>query len=101
MRGFTNERGKDNLEDYFMVGLDYKLSGDKLKLSPINGAIEIKKWHDIKNNYAIVLSPEISYQPVSGAEIILGFRWVEGKTTTAFGRAKANDELSLKIKCNF
>jgi len=101
LRGFTNERGKDNLEDYFMVGLDYKLSGDKLKLSPINGAIEIKQWHDIKNNYAIVLLPEISYQPVSGAEIILAFRWLEGNNITFFGKAKANDELSLKIKCNF
>jgi hypothetical protein len=101
LRGFTYERGKDNLEDYFLIGLDYKLLEDKLKLSPINSAIEIKKWDNFKNNYAFVLAPEISYSPVDGAEIILGFRWIDGKSTTTFGRVKANDEISLKVKYNF
>ncbi len=101
LHGFVNERGSNNLEDYFMIGLDYKLLKDKLKLSPVNGAIEIKQWKDIKQNYAWVWTPEISYSPVAGAEIILGYRVLGGKTTTMFGRVKDNDEITLKIKYNF
>jgi hypothetical protein len=101
LHGFVNERGSNNLEDYFLIGLDYKFLGDKLKLSPINGAIEIKQWNDFNNNYAFTWTPEISYSPVEGAEIILGYRMLDGKTTTMFGRVKDNDEITLKVKYNF
>jgi hypothetical protein len=57
-----------------MLGLDYKLLEDKIKLSPINGALEIKNWDDFKNNYAFVLSSEISYHQIDGTDIILGFQ---------------------------
>jgi hypothetical protein len=52
-----------------MLGLE-----DKIKLSPINGALEIKNWDDFKNNYAFVLSSEISYHQIDGTDIILGFQ---------------------------
>ncbi len=101
LHGFFNDRGKDNLQDYLMIGLDYKLLEEKLKLSPINGALEIKQWKNLKNNYAFVISPELSYQPTDGAELILGFRWLDGKPTTTFGRVKDNDEVYLKVKYSF
>lgn len=101
LRGFVHERGRENLQDYFTFALEWKLVPDKLKINPLHSALEIKQWTDIKNNCALVWSPEISYCPLSGAELSLGYRWLLGSSTTTFGRVKDNDELYFKIKYNF
>lgn len=101
LHGFIHERGEDNLEDYFMFGLEQKLLDGKLKIIPVSGGIEIKDFKDIKNNYALILSPEITYYPVDNAEITLGVRLIDGKNSTTFGRVKDNDELSFKVKYCF
>jgi len=101
LHGFIHERGNDNLEDYFMFGLEWKLLDEKLKIIPIGGGIEIKDFKDIENNYAIILAPEIAYYPVANAEITLGARLLDGKNTTNFGRVKNNDEVYIKLKYDF
>jgi hypothetical protein len=101
LHGFVHEKGKDNLEDYFMFGLEKKFLNDKLKITPISGGIEIKDFKDIENNYALILSPEIVYFPVDNAELTLGIRLINGKATTAFGRVKDKDELYFKVKYYF
>lgn len=101
LRGFVHERGIGNLTDYFTFAVEWKFLQDRLKLNPLNSALEIKSWRDIKNNYALVLSPEINYNPFSGAELSIGYRWLEGSNTTTFGRVKDNDELYLKVKFSF
>jgi hypothetical protein len=100
LHGFIHERGKDNLEDYFMFGIEKKLFDNKLKPT-ISGGVEVKDFKDFKNNYALILSPEIAYYPVDNAEVILGVRWIEGKVTTAFGRVKDNDEFYIRVKYSF
>ncbi len=100
LHGFIHERGKDNLEDYFMFGIEKKLFEDTLKPT-ISGGVEVKDFKDFKNNYALILSPEIAYYPVDNAEVIFGVRWIEGKVTTAFGRVKDNDELYIRVKYSF
>jgi hypothetical protein len=84
-----------------MFGLEKKFFNDKLKIAPITGGIVISDFKDIKNNYALILSPEITYYPVDNAEISLGARWIDGKNTTSFGRVKDKDELYLKLKYSF
>ncbi|MBW2332180.1 MAG: hypothetical protein JRF08_01610 [Deltaproteobacteria bacterium] len=101
LHGFIHEKGNDNLEDYFMFGLEKKFFNDKLKIIPIGGGIEIKDFKDIENNYALILSPEIAYFPVDDAELTLGIRLIDGKGTTAFGRVKDKDELYFKVKYSF
>jgi len=101
LHGFIHERGEDNMEDYFMFGMEWKLFNDKLKIIPISGGIEIKKFNNIENNYALILSPEINYYPVDNAEVTLGVRWIEGKDTTSFGKVKNNDEVYFKVKYSF
>ncbi|HEY4717059.1 MAG TPA: hypothetical protein VII00_08135 [bacterium] len=101
LHGFIHERGAENLEDYIMLVIDWKLLNDKLKIPLIGMGAEIKDFEDIKNNYALILLPEITYYPISNAEINLGGRWIEGKNTTAFGRVKDYDELYLKVKYSF
>ena len=101
LRGFIHERGKDNPEDYLMFGMEWKLLDDKLKIIPVGGGIEIKDYEDIKNNYALILMPEIAYYPADNSEIIMGARLIEGKNTTSFGKVKDNDEVYLKFKYSF
>lgn len=101
LHGFIHERGAANLEDYFMFGLEWKLLDNKLKITPIAGGIEIKEFKDIKNNYAIIYSPMITYYPFDNAEITIGLRLIDGKDTTSFGRVKDYDELFFSLKYNF
>lgn len=101
VHGFFHERGSDNLADYLMTAVEWKSSDEKLKIIPIGIAAEIKDFKDIENNYALILSPEISYRPVDNAEITLGARLVDGKDTTTFGKLKDSDELYFKVKYSF
>jgi len=101
LHGFIHERGEDSLEDYFVFGVEKKFFNGKLKITPIAGGVEIKDFGDIKNNYAVLFAPEITYYPTDNAEILLGAHIIEGKNTTAFGRVKDNDEVYLKIKYSF
>ena len=100
LHGFIHERGRNNLEDYFMAGIEKKLFDEKLKIT-IFGGLEVKDFKEFENNYALILSPEIAYYPVDNAEVILGVRLIEGKDTTAFGRLTDKDEVYLKFKYSF
>ncbi|MEO0091245.1 MAG: hypothetical protein ABIK61_00840 [candidate division WOR-3 bacterium] len=101
LHGFVTEYGKDNLHDYFMLGIDWKILQDKLKFSPLNCALEIKKWQDFKNSHSIVFTPEISYKPFDNTELNLGCRYLDGNSMTTFGQLKDEDELYLKVKYHF
>jgi hypothetical protein len=101
LHGFIHERGRDNLEDYFMCGMEWKSNDDKLKITPVGGGVEIKDFKDIENKYALIYFPEIAYYPVDNAEITVGARFIEGKNSTTFGRVRNNDEMYLKVKYSF
>ena len=101
VHGFFHERGEGNLEDYIMIGLEWPLFNDRLKLKPVNGGIEIKDYEKIRDNYAIIFSPAISYHPIDNFEIDLGARWIQGTSTTTFGRVKDNSQAYLNVKYSF
>jgi len=100
LHGFVHERGKDNLEDYFMAGIEKKFFNDELKIKIGCGA-EVKDFDKVKDNMAVMTMPEVSYYPVDNTEITLGAYLINGKDTTAFGKVKDNDEIYLKFKYNF
>lgn len=101
LHGFIHERGNGNLHDYFLFGVEKKFLNDKLKISPIQGGIEIKDFGNIKDNYAILFNPEVTYSPVDNLEFLLGAHIIDGKDTTNFGRVKDKDEIYLKVKHSF
>jgi len=101
LHGFIHERGADNLEDYVMAGLDWKFFDDQLKIMPLSGGVEISDFKDLKNNYALIYAPEISYRPQDNTELILGVRWLGGNETTTFGCAKSRSEVWLRLKYSF
>jgi hypothetical protein len=101
IHGLFHERGNDNLEDYLVFALRKHFLNDVLKITFAGGAIEVKDFKDIRNNYAFALGPEVAYYPIDDAEILLGAYIIDGKPTTTFGRVKDNDEVYFKVKYSF
>ncbi|MGB8658522.1 MAG: hypothetical protein WCE90_12180 [Candidatus Zixiibacteriota bacterium] len=100
VHGIFYERGSGNLEDYLMGRVEWKNSDETIKLTPITVCAEVKDTKDIKNNYALVYWPEISYYPAN-SELTLGVRFIDGKSTTTFGRLNGKNEIYLEIKYSF
>ena len=45
-----NERGNENLNDYFFVQLEKKFFEDKLKIAPLSGGFIVSDWEDAEYN---------------------------------------------------
>jgi len=101
MHGFINERGADNLNDYFFVQLDKKFFDDKLKVTPIGGGFIVNEWDDIENNYSIIYVPSVSYMATDNAEIILSAVLFEGKGDNMFTKFKNYNMFMFKMKYSF
>jgi hypothetical protein len=101
LHGFIHERGAENLEDYILMGLEYKMLNDKLKIIPIQGGVEIKDQDDIDENFALIYSPAISYYPYDNIEFTTGCNVIDGYDTTTFGKVEDLDEVFFKVKGSF
>ncbi len=107
MHGFFTERGKDNLEDYIMVGIEKKFKNDEIKVA-IAGGLEIKDIEDIvenieeiEENYGTVIIPEISYAPTDNVKLLLGAFFLDGKPGTLFGTWEKQDQIYFKTEVSF
>ncbi len=101
MHGFVNERGKDALNDYFFIRFEKKFFEDKLKLAPVGGGFIVSDWSNIKNNYAVVYIPEISYMATDNAEITLCAAIFGGKGDNIFANFNDYDMMMFKLKYSF
>jgi len=101
LHGFINERGKDALNDYFFIRYEKKFFDDKLKIAPIGGGLVVSDWNDVKNNYAIVYIPEISYMATDNAEISLSTVIFDGKGTNIFANLSNFNMFMFKFKYSF
>jgi len=101
LHGFMNERGADNLNDYFFIQLDRKFLDDKLKISPLAGGFIVSDWESAENNYAIVYVPNISYMATDNAEITLSTALFDGKGDNIFANLSDYNMMMFKIKYSF
>jgi hypothetical protein len=101
IHGFIHERGNEQLEDYLMFGVEWTSDGGKWTIRPLQGGLEVKGFDNLTDNYATILSPEITYKPAGGAELSSGYRMIEGKASTTFGKMKEYDEIFFKVKYSF
>ncbi len=101
LHGFINERGTDNLNDYFFVQLDKKFFNDKLKIAPLAGGFIVSDWNDVGNNYALVYIPGISYMATDNAEITLSAALFNGKGDNMFASMKDYNMMMFKLKYSF
>jgi len=101
LHGFINERGTDNLNDYFFVQLERKFIDDKLKIAPLTGGFIVSDWSDVENNYALVYVPEISYMATDNIEILLSAAIFDGKGDNIFSGLKDYNLMMFKLKYSF
>jgi len=101
MHGFINERGRDNLNDYFFIQYQMKFIEDKLKFTPLAGGFIVSDWDDVENNYAIIYAPELSYMATDNAEIILSTVIFDGKGDNMFAKFTDYNMFMFKLKYSF
>ncbi len=101
MHGFMTERGNDNLNDYFFLRYQMKFFDDKLKFTPIGGGFIVSDREDVKNNYAIIYAPELSYMATDNAEITLSTAIFEGKGENMFANLTDYNMFMFKLKYSF
>ena len=101
LHGFINERGKDNLNDYFIVRYEINLLNNNLKLVPLSGGAAITRWSHISDNYALFYVPEISYMATSNLELNLSAGIFGGKSDNFFSKLNDYDMVIFKMKYSF
>ena len=101
MHGFLHERGAANLSEYLFIRYEKGLYNDKVKISPINGALVVKEWREISENYAVAYMPEITYQASPNSRFLLSAALFTGKGENLFANQKKNNMLIFKYKYNF
>jgi len=101
MHGFIHERGNENLNDYFFLRYDKKFFNEKLKVAPIGGGFIVTDWNNLKDNYALVYMPEVSYKATINSEITLSTVIFDGKGDNLFANLKDYNMLMFKMKYSF
>ncbi|MFA4851502.1 MAG: DUF1302 family protein [Thermoplasmata archaeon] len=101
LHGFIQERGNENLNDYFFLRYEKKFFNEKLKFAPIGGGFIVTDWDKIKDNYAIVYMPEVSCKTTDNAEITLSTVIFDGKGDNLFANLKDFNMFIFKFKYSF
>jgi len=101
LHGFIQERGKENLNDYFFVRYEKKFFNEKLNIAPIGGAFIVSDWKKIKDNYTIVYVPQISYQATPNIKITLSVAIFDGKGDNMFAGLNDYDMFMFNINYVF
>lgn len=101
VHGFFHEEGGKNLTDYLVWVCEWKSSDEKIKLAPLNGTINVKKFKNFKDSYAVFWLPEASYRPIDNIELILGAHCIFAGRESSFYNVKNNGDLYFKMKVVF
>jgi hypothetical protein len=101
LHGFANERGRENLNDYFFVQYEMRFFEDRLKIDPVQGAFIVSDWGDVKNNYALIYSPGISFMATDNAEITISSAIFAGKGNNVFAQFTDYDMFLFGFKYSF
>jgi len=101
LHGFIHERGKDNLEDYFMIGYEKRFFDEKLTIIPVGGGFIVSDWKDIGNNYALIYAPQLKYNVTDNAVITLDSYLFDGKGENVFANLNKYNMLSFSLRYSF
>ncbi|NPA37683.1 MAG: hypothetical protein GXO47_12635 [Chlorobi bacterium] len=101
LHGFVNERGRENLNDYFFIQYEKRFFDDRLKTEPLQGAFIVSDWNNVKDNYALIYSPEISFMATDNAEITISSAIFAGKGNNPFAKFADYDMFLFGFKYSF
>lgn len=99
--GFFHERGRDNLNDYFLFRAEKSILDGKLKLALLGGGVAVSDWKALSDNYGFIYTPEIAYRPNDNTEISLGARLINARGKGFLPSLEGKDEVFIKITYNF
>jgi hypothetical protein len=92
LHGFVDEFGSDNLNDYIVAGMDFKLFRDKFLIRTF-GIVDIQ-------DQSWVLFPQLVFRPFSGGSLSVGAFLFFGDEDTKFGSPVAGGS-SVFTKARF
>jgi hypothetical protein len=101
VHGFYSENIRAALNDYLLLGLEWKLFQERLTLGPLGLALEVDDPADPAGSWGLVLNPELSFQPLDAARLTAGLRWFAGEPGTTFGGQREAAEIYLKAAFSF
>lgn len=101
LHGFLHERGKKELNDYYLIRAEKRMMNDKIKIAPISGGFVINDYEKLKENYALMWIPEFTYFPNDNTELTLGLKIIDGKGKGTFNSLKELDECFVRFKYSF
>jgi hypothetical protein len=101
VHGFYNENARDALNDYLLLGVEWKLLRDRLKIGPLAVAWEVDDLGDVAGSWGLALVPEVSFYPVDAVQLTVGLRWLAGEEGTAFGSQEDAGELYFQAVFRF
>jgi hypothetical protein len=101
MHGFLHERGQGTLNDYLFIRYEKSFLNEKLKIAPIGGGFIVSDWSDIKNNYALVFMPEVSFMATDNATLTLSAVIFKGAGTNLFANLEDYNMVMLKGAYSF
>ncbi len=101
LHGFIQERGKENLNDYFFMRYEKKFFNEKLNIAPVGGAFIVSNWDKIKENYTLVYVPQVSYQATPNIELALSVAIFDGKGDNLFSGLNDYDMFMFNINYIF
>ncbi len=101
VHGFYNENSRESLNDYLLLGLEWKLLRDRLRIGPLGVALEVDDPMDPAGTWGLALNPELAFYPVDAAQLTAGLRWFAGQPGTTFGGQKEAAELYFKAVFSF
>ena len=101
LHGFVNERGRDNLNDYFFIQYDMTFFDERLKVAPLAGAFIVSDWKNTGDNHAIIYAPSITYMATDNAEISLSAPLFFGSGDNIFAQFTDYDMFMFRFKYSF
>jgi hypothetical protein len=101
VHGFYQENSRDSLNDYLLLGLEWKLLHDMLKIGPLGVALEVDDLRDPAGTWGLVLNPELNFYPMDAVQLTAGLRWFAGEPGTTFGGQKDAAELYFKAAFSY
>jgi hypothetical protein len=99
--GMAYETVAGSQEHYLLLGAEWRLLHDRLKLGPLGLALEVEDPADLAGTWGVLLNPELSVYPADNVELTAGARWLEGRAGTRFGQEEDGSEVYLRGKFSF
>ena len=101
LHGFVGERGREALNDYFFVQYNLNFFENRLTVSPATGGFVVADWSDVKNNYALIYVPQVTYMATDNLKIELSTPLFFGKGENMFVKFKDYSMFAFRLTYSF